>query len=732
MRNNTVPSPNRRPQWSFPMKQFFLLMAMLMFMVAAFSQLQIPGDINRILEKAKSGKGLTEQESARLEQWGASMEKQFDAWDRRTDKDGLRATATPQPKMADAKSSKSCPEKVDLSPLPALTREEYIELARALMTTYGPQTGDLQKLKQVLERSDKQTDGADMGAAFVMTGAGSASVYAIAWSAARAPGDLLTANNLGVALKDMGDYSKAVRVLQYADRLKPNTGLILSNLGWAYREAGDNANATLMFEKALRAAPKMSSPYLGLGLIAQCENNHLEAEQYLRKALAQKYSSVGFGVMKQAQAAKSPSQNQGGQPRPLTDEKGNSEGVELPDLPVYEDIGKMAGQEQSLTRYLSGLDARKRQLTSDLLEVSERIRNQQMRAAKDPDNALVFPRDFSKEIMQFADITELLFGEQSNYGQAQQQGAKLLENNGSLLEQHLPTIMQLMEQSLRLQEELTALFKKLEACGDNEYCQKKVGAEIRQVQYKLDQVVFRICKEQKRDLEISLSAGYKNYSLISNALKEAIPDYYAFTNPIIERMYAPSLNEYYNLYREMTTVIHLEIAAGLALSLPGYADQLNRMVCVEPEPPEPPRDVSDPTLPSKKKKDCPLGENGIGGGIGPLSFELSCDHVKLSGGEGILWSVKRDFNKHETTIWGGVGVKGEYGRGTITAEAAMGVEITIGQGDAVKDVAFTSNVKAGLGGLAEGEVGGRFALEGGPAVDATANLTPPGIGDLLP
>lgn len=115
-----------------------------------------------------------------------------------------------------------------------------------------------------------------------------------------------------------------------------------------------------------------------------------------------------------------------------------------------------------------------------------------------------------------------------------------------------------------------------------------------------------------------------------------------------------------------------------------------------------------------------------------MSFELSCDHVKLSGGEGILWSVKRDFNKHETTIWGGVGVKGEYGRGTITAEAAMGVEITIGQGDAVKDVAFTSNVKAGLGGLAEGEVGGRFALEGGPAVDATANLTPPGIGDLLP
>ena len=254
-----------------------------------------------------------------------------------------------------------------------------------------------------------------------------------------------------------------------------------------------------------------------------------------------------------------------------------------------------------------------------------------------------------------------------------------------------------------------------------------MGAEIRQVQYQLDQVMFRICKEQKRDLESSFSAGCKNYTLVSNALKEAIPDYYAFTNPIIERMYAPSLNEYYNLYREMMTVIHLEIAAGFASGLPGYADQLNQMICVEPEPPEPPGEAPDPELPSKKKKDCPLGENGIGGGIGPLSFELSCDHVKLSGGEGLLWSVKRDFNKHETPIWGGVGVKGEYGNGNL-----MGVEVTIGQGDAVKDVAFTSSVKAGVGGLAEGEINGRFALEGGPSVDASANFTPPGISDLLP
>lgn len=61
----------------------------------------------------------------------------------------------------------------------------------------------------------------------------------------------------------------------------------------------------------------------------------------------------------------------------------------------------------------------------------------------------------------------------------------------------------------------------------------------------------------------------------------------------------------------------------------------------------------------------------------------------------------------------------------------MGVEFVIGQGDTVKDVAFTSSVKAGMGGLAEAEVNGRFALEGGPMVSASANLAPPSIADLI-
>ncbi len=57
----------------------------------------------------------------------------------------------------------------------------------------------------------------------------------------------------------------------------------------------------------------------------------------------------------------------------------------------------------------------------------------------------------------------------------------------------------------------------------------------------------------------------------------------------------------------------------------------------------------------------------------------------------------------------------------LDVEANIGVGVTIGQGDVVKDVALTSSVKAGLGGLVEGELSGRLATQGGPSVEATGS-----------
>ncbi len=75
----------------------------------------------------------------------------------------------------------------------------------------------------------------------------------------------------------------------------------------------------------------------------------------------------------------------------------------------------------------------------------------------------------------------------------------------------------------------------------------------------------------------------------------------------------------------------------------------------------------------------------------------------------------------------GVGAQGTYGNGNVTGEAKVMVEVTVGQNGAIKNAELSSSVKAGLGGLIEGEVTGRVSLEGGPSVEATGGFVQPGF-----
>ena len=695
------------------MKAIVLLCLLLGFCFSCFAQ---PDEIKRIMAKQKSGEELTEQEETTFEKWIDDM-----AAKAANQKNPAGVASKTGVKKADCPILKTTPLKVT-----ELTRESYVSLAKGLLATYGPKSGDLPGLKSLLENSKKPTDGSDMAAMFTLVGAGSSGIYVTAWSASKKPDDLLTANNLGVVLKDMGEFTKALQVLKYADKLKPNIGLVLCNLGWVYREMGYPNEAKIMFEKALKVAPEMTNPYLGLGLMAKCEGNFAKATEYLRKALADNYSAVGFAAYKQAKAAQPPKPD-GEKGKTLTNEKGDAGEVEVPEMPVFEEKERNAAQKELIMNYMSRLDARTQQLLDEYQSTLSVVRKQAERATKDPDNSIVFRRDFAKELMQIEDITDVLFGKNSIYGQSIANGAKRLEQNSKFIEKDLPALQQHMDKSLRLQQELIKLIEEMTACGDNEICKAKVQAEIDRNQYEAEQEAYQACLLNKGEMDNSFSASCKTYKEEYAAYKQAVSDYFAYTNPILERIYSPSFNELQNLYRQLLVLTHEKAVIGIGSGLPELAEQYNKLKCVEPKPPAMPEsEPEDSKLPKKKEDDCPLGK-GINQGFGAISFELDCEHVKLSGGEGILWSVNRDFTKHETRVGVGVGAQGEYGNGNITGEAKIMVEVTVGQGDVIKNVELTSSVKAGLGGLVEGEVTGRVSLEGGPSVEATGGFVAPGL-----
>jgi tetratricopeptide (TPR) repeat protein len=714
------------------MKKALLFLAAILVAYICFGQ---DPEVQAIIKKLQSGQQITQAEQAKLKQWAEKMSQQ-NAGAENKQKSPLSAESS-----GTGTSGNICPKPAKTIPAIApLTREGYITLAKALMTTYGPKVGDkLPEIKQLLERTSKPSEGADMGALFLMAGSGSLTIYCAAWSAVRLPEDILTANTLGVALKDMGEYVKALQVLKYADKLRPGVPLLSINMGWVCYEMGDPASAKKMFNQALLQDPDLTSPHLGLGMIAECAGDHITAENQLRIALANNYSVAGFAAYKKSKAAQSEGQGndqggEGNQDAPLQDEKGNSEGFEIPDLPDLSQPARMTQQEMPLRSYTNRLDSRIAQLFEEFQSVSQTVSAQAVRASQNPEGSIVFVRDFATERMMYEDVVDILFGPNSNFSKAMNEGSANCGRTADQMTNDAEATNQDLEKTIRLQKEMNACTEQyieaMKACGPNDPCLKKAEDDyhacFEPLKAEQEQVMFRICKRTKSDLDLQIGCQQKLYSQSNSAFRSAASDLYAFTEPILAKIYSPSYNEMFNIWRELTVLTFQRSLAGIGLGIASEAKGYQDMKCIEPEPPDPPQEVEEPTLPKKKNDDCPLGD-GLRGGYGAFSAELTCDHVTISGGEGILGSVTRDFKKHETKLWIGAGAKVEYGHGNLTGEATVGVEVVIGNNNTVNDVTLTSSVKTGLGGLVEAEISGRISVEGGPAINTTVGITPPAI-----
>lgn len=715
------------------MKKALLLLTAIFFAFTCFGQ---DPEINDIINKLRSGQQITQAEHAKLKEWTSKKSPAATGTENKQ-KNSLSVQSSGTGKTGGVncpKPAKAVPEVTDLN------REGYITLAKDLMTTYGPRTGErLPEIKLLLESTSEPSEGADMGGLFLIAGSGSSAIYCAAWSAVRLPEDILTANTLGVALKDMGEYIKALQVFKYADKLRPGIPLLLINTGWVYYEMGDAASAKKMFNKALQIEPGLTSPHLGLGLIAECAGDHLTAEKHLRIALVSNYSSAGIAAYKQAKTSKPEGQGneQGGEGNndsPIQDEKGIAEGFNLPPLPDLPQPASMALQEMPLTSYTNRLDRRIASLFDEMQSVSRTVSSQIASANQNPEGSIVFARDFATERMMYEDMVQLLFGPNSNLSRALKEGADNCESKSDQLMNDAAATTQDMEHSNRLMEQMTECTlkyaKDMEACGGNDLCLKKAEADYHecydQLRAEYDQIIYRICKRSKSAIDLVLGCHQRLYRLSNSAFRSAASDLYAFSEPILGRVYSPSYNELLNINRELTVLTFQKTIADMALGIAGEAKAYDDLECIEPEPPLPPQEVADPVLPDKKSNDCPLGD-GISGGIGAFSAELTCDHVTISGGNGILGSLTRDFKKHQTKIWVGAGADVEFGNGNLTAEATVGVEVTFGDDNTVTDVALTSSVKTGLGGLAEAEVSGRISLEGGPEINTSAGFTTPEI-----
>jgi tetratricopeptide (TPR) repeat protein len=310
------------------------------------------------------------------------------------------------------------------------------KLVEALLTEYGKKTSRYRgQIDAVLQRATADGDGADLGAIFQGLGAGPAAVYTTAWSAKRNPADALTANNLGVALKDMGDYRRAMAVLLYADRLQPDAPLILVNRAWVLYELGDLDGAKPLFDKVALKAPALTSAQTGLGLIAYCRGDKATAEKHFRKALESRMTPAMAAAWRSARGEEKKRES------PKTSESPKKDGeFRLPEMPSNASIKAMASAGPMLQNLGENLDNQLKQLMQRKMELSKVVSKQWNRTSQGGPEGIVVYRSLETTEFLFRDIARLVFAEKGRLGEAMKQLQKSMEGTSKRAEARVPDV----------------------------------------------------------------------------------------------------------------------------------------------------------------------------------------------------------------------------------------------------------------------------------------------------
>ena len=127
---------------------------------------------------------------------------------------------------------------------------------------------------------------ADMGVMYFISGPkGIASAYYLICNAIiKNAKDTLAINDLGILLKNDGQYEKAYQCFKYADQLFPSS-IFKTNLGWTAAYYGDFISAKKYFEDALVLAPTNAGTLEGLCTLAAAKGDYQSLMQNLFKRM---------------------------------------------------------------------------------------------------------------------------------------------------------------------------------------------------------------------------------------------------------------------------------------------------------------------------------------------------------------------------------------------------------------------------------------------------------------
>jgi tetratricopeptide (TPR) repeat protein len=598
-----------------------------------------------------------------------------------------------------------CPPKSKLAGMPNRppTSDEYASLLQDLVREYGNRLAKTRpEIDRGLESAPQETDGPNLGALLAGMGAGSASVYVLAQSALKKPGDALTANNLGVALLGVNDYARACLVLLYADKLRPGVSLVILNLAWLFYDIGDSQNAKTYFERAEGLAPGLSGPKLGLGLIARCKGNHVLAASYLRQSLRIRFSPVGASALMESEQAAKDAGNTLTDSQPVAIGQETPCDYQLPELPIGRQPGGTDEDLEAVGNLTQKVGEELTQRVQAVNPLAQSSFGQAEPTVQRSARSVIYPRTYEKELFMLDDIYQIFLGDRGylkRYGDGLNDWNEIAQSG----------IQAFGNQEMAYNQRMQALNQELLACGDNQACIDRVLQKEKEEEY-------QHCLQKKKYLADQYAAIYKLFKDNWDDYRQVVTDYVCFTDPILARIHRPDLNKFENNERRMNVLNPYLNILGWAQRALATGKAYSDLECIPPPPPTP-QQIEDPS-PQDKAGRCPEERHW---GLSPgFDLTLSCESVKFEAGEGLMASVEYNRKKGETTVWVGGGAKFAVAEGPIPRaelEAKTGWSVTVDK-NGYQDMALETdvNLKFGVGpGFSEHGIQSRIALEGGPS-----------------
>ncbi|MDP3643817.1 MAG: hypothetical protein Q8S54_11580 [Bacteroidota bacterium] len=514
------------------------------------------------------------------------------------------------------------------------------------------------------------------------------------------PNDTLIVNNFGAVLRMMDSVKTSVPVLLYAKTLFPKAPVILTNLGNSLFELYDDKSAENLYKRALRINPDYALARHGLVSVYLKRKDIQRAMQELFKGISGIYSESLADVKDKTKYSKSYSPPEPKIEEPKQDSGDNQsqdqgsdspnpnvpvDNLVLPDFPNWGDIGMLLYDKsiekinKKLTQINSGNPA-----LSKAMELTKMTPDQQQR----------------------------WYANETRPGRVKFKGN---ETEMEMMEEYFDDQLNAAHRNYIRSDSLNNVqFKKLleQAAANDESKARQMEADPAAFQGFLEER----CKTFTQLTSKCFNDWKKVASERHNKYENILMTYWVSCEQYLNRTY--DLNEFEILNHKRKSYV----ASNFGLIYTDYSFRKLQFAfsnlasfatatgnCPKaPPPPEPTESAEDKVkVPNKEPIPCPFKDKKLKIGLGVCSAGLDCESVEAECGEGMIGGVKWNYKKKEMTLFGGAGLKGDFGveGSSASAGAKTGFELTFNNKNQVIDVGYKTEVgaSASLGNFEAGQ-----------------------------